>query len=386
MMKKYLNTLIIVLSAWGLAGSVSPLQAQDDMSLFNSQVGEQLAMVHTLFNRFKPCKGELPHERKMAFYILDAIYHNSSLPPQNYTLVRDFMSRRLMQVLADMNKPLPSGVSARIYKIYNCGVVVRTKDVTVAFDLVRGTGLGGEDIATSLGQKKRTMGYIDTDLMQQIIDKCDILYVTHRHSDHYDPWVLTRFAAGKKPVIHSDEKIAEVYKDYDSVVRARRNGPWKETFVAANGVKLETFIVPGHQSLAYDAAGNYLGQLDNNFYVVTLPDGTVVAHSGDQNPDGHEVEENQEGLSDMDILSKSYLAGKMPKVNVFCCIIWARYLNEMVDAVNPDVLVPMHWAELGHEVPTRYTLGEWLLSSRITHPYYMYTWGEWIDYSNKNNN
>lgn len=362
----------------------SEISAKDENTILYEQVANQLTTVHRLFNSSKPQEGALTHERKIAFYTLDAIFHNSQITPENYTLVRDYMSRRLMQVIADLNKPLPRDVSARVYKIYNCGVIVRTATVTVAFDLVRGTGLGAEDIGTCLGLKKRAVGYIDTDLMQQLVDKCDIMFVTHRHSDHYDPWVINSFAALKKPVIHSDEKIAEVYKNHECVQLARENKPWSRTFKAANGVSLETFIIPGHQSLAYDSSGNYLGWLHNNVYVITLPDGTVVAHSGDQQPDGNEAEENAGGVTDMQLFSEMYTTHRFPHVDIFCCIIWAKYLKEMVNAVNPKVLVPMHWAELGHEVPTRYTLGEWLLSGLSPQPYWMYTWGEWMDYKKNN--
>ena len=355
--------------------------AAENLDLFNSQVAEQLSMVHHLFNSSKPKEGLLSHERKIAFYTLDAIYHNSSITPANYTLINNFMSKRLMQVIANLNKPLPADVSARVYKIYNCGVIVRTKDVTVAFDLVRGTGLGGLDISTSLGQGKRALGYIDKDLMQQLINKCDIMFISHRHSDHFDPWVVTYFNASRKPVICTDD-IANVYATSEFVTGARENEPWNQTFTAANGISLKTFIIPGHQSLQYDASGNYLGQLHNNVYVITLPDGTVVAHTGDQNPDGHETEENAGGISDREIFSRSYLEGKMPHINILLSIIWTKWpnLKEFTDVFDPDILIPMHWAELGHEAPTRYTLGEWLLSDQITRPYYMYTWGEWVDY------
>ncbi len=74
----------------------------------------------------------------------------------------------------------------KVYKIYNEGIVARTASVTLAFDLARGWCQGKNVLPDALG-------------VQQILDRCDILFLTHNHGDHVDPVVVDMFLkAGKR--------------------------------------------------------------------------------------------------------------------------------------------------------------------------------------------
>ena len=46
------------------------------------------------------------------------------------------MESRMKEILEDMRNPPKTGM--KIYKLYNDGFIVKTKSVTVAFDLYRG--------------------------------------------------------------------------------------------------------------------------------------------------------------------------------------------------------------------------------------------------------
>ena len=79
-------------------------------------------------------KQEVYLARKAALQLLDGIFHDTCLDGSE-TLSR-FMESRLSGLLEDMQKPLEEGM--KVYKLYNDGFIVKTKSVTVAFDLYRG--------------------------------------------------------------------------------------------------------------------------------------------------------------------------------------------------------------------------------------------------------
>ena len=59
-----------------------------------------------------------------------------------------------------------------IWKLYNHGFVVRTSSVTIGFDLVSGKSTHVEGFS------------IEDAVMKKLIDQCDVLFISHRHSDH----------------------------------------------------------------------------------------------------------------------------------------------------------------------------------------------------------
>ena len=81
------------------------------------------------------------------------------------------MESRLSGLLEDMQKPLEEGM--KVYKLYNDGFIVKTKSVTVAFDLYRG------------GAMKESPSLISDETMQAIVAQCDIMFLSHNHPDAY---------------------------------------------------------------------------------------------------------------------------------------------------------------------------------------------------------
>ncbi len=68
-----------------------------------------------------------------------------------------------------------------IWKIYNDGYVVKPPSVTLGFDLV---GRYGSDVGEFA---------ISKDIMKQLVDECDILFISRHHPDHYaKKWVIRR--------------------------------------------------------------------------------------------------------------------------------------------------------------------------------------------------
>ena len=76
-----------------------------------------------------PPSTQVSLEREVAFLMLDAVLHEPD--PIHNPAVLDFLARRTQQVIEDLDKPLKDKKSLRVYKIYNCGLIFRTRDVTV---------------------------------------------------------------------------------------------------------------------------------------------------------------------------------------------------------------------------------------------------------------
>ena len=75
--------------------------------------------------------------RKSALMILDALHHDTRY--DNSEAMREFCNSRMEKVVAEIQTPVKKGL--KVHRVYNEGFVAKTKSVTVAFDLVRGTYL-----------------------------------------------------------------------------------------------------------------------------------------------------------------------------------------------------------------------------------------------------
>lgn len=273
-----------------------------------------------------------PLPRKLALYGLDAMLHETRYDESE--ALHRFMEARIASALEDMSRPLEDGM--RIYKLYNDGFVVRTKTVTVAFDLYRG----------------RTL--IPDSFMQAVVDKCDIMFITHLHGDHADPQVAEMFRKAGKPVWVP----VNLWEGNTSVKHVRSEKLMEEEVKLGSGKKLKVQIFPGHQD-----------QLLNNVYVVTTPDGFCVAHTGDQYNE-----------KDME-----WIAGakkQIPALDVLLVNCWTLRLKDFVDGFDPRLVITGHENEMGHSIDHRepYWLSYQKLG-KIDKDYVLMTWGEYYGYT-----
>ena len=142
-------------------------------------------MVHEITLKNEPQYPEIP-ERHMALLMLDAVFHDVDAPKR--PSVWDFHHKRTQLALEEI-KTGTVKEGAMIWRLYNVATVVRTSSVTVGFDLTRGLSSGSESFALS------------ESTMKDIIDQCDILFISHRHRDHADEWVAQAFIDQNKPVV-----------------------------------------------------------------------------------------------------------------------------------------------------------------------------------------
>jgi L-ascorbate metabolism protein UlaG (beta-lactamase superfamily) len=294
-------------------------------TLLSRQAASMFDLIDHSLREYPPEIGQ-PIVRKLALYNLDALFHETRYDQSPELL--QFMAKRITEALADLSQPLDDGI--KIYKLYNHGFVVRTATVTVAFDLYRGKGL----IADSL--------------MQAIVDKCDILFITHLHKDHADNQVAEMFKKSKKQIwIPSN-----LWEDYAHVQHIRSEKITERKIKVKNSF-LNVTIIPGHQ-----------GELMNNIYEITTPEGFNVIHTGDQHCE-----------NDMGWISQIYKQIPAPDVLIVNC--WTKHFSDFVNGFNPKLVITGHENELGHTIDHREPY--WFSFQKleqINKPYVLMTWGE----------
>ncbi len=330
-------TSIACLPAVNAQQAVKTVTLQKESGLEN-QTRLALATVSELLDQNKPEEVPSTLNRRAAMHILDGVLHDTRF--DGAAEVRAFVDDRCAKVIADLDRPLRS--RAEIYKLYNSGMIVRTEGATVAFDICRGAKSG------AVGE-----GLISDSTAKVIADKCDMLLLTHNHSDHVDPVVIDYFLdKGKKVVAPT-----EILPDNKRISHERKEKVWSFSHTLADGSKISASVLPGHQD-----------HLQNNIYIVTMPDGFRMAFTGDQ-----WLRADDEWLL--------ALKGRVEPVDVLMPICWARELQALVDVFDPAKVVSIHENEfIFHGIDHResYWLSEAKLQ-QLRQPSYLLTIGEKID-------
>ena len=269
--------------------------------------------------------------RKMALYNLDEILHETKYDKSE--ALRNYIFSRTKSVINDLSKPIKSGM--RIYKIYNDGFIVRTKTATVAFDLCGRLGT-----------------VIPDSLMEVIVDKCDVMFITHNHDDHADKNVVSMFVKMGKTVYAPTN-----FWEGNNAIKHVRSEEIIDKTVSLKTAKIQVKIFPGHQD-----------ELMDNNYVVTFPEGFKVAHTGDQY--------NEKDMAWIKNVNK-----QVPSLNVLIVECWISKMNEVIAGFNPKVILTGHENEMGHSIDHREAF--WLTyykMEKVTKPYVIMSWGEWYNY------
>lgn len=281
--------------------------------------------------------------RKAALYCLDALHHDVRY--DNSEAMREFCNSRINKLVADLEKPVKKGL--KIYKVYNEGMVARTKSVTVAFDLVRGTYLARRQHA---GTDYRI---VTDEQMKAIVDKCDVMFLSHNHTDHIDRWVVEQFIAAGKPVIANPEILANV----DGVDHWRDDeGIFSNELMLKNGEKLQVKIFPGHQK-----------PIRNNVPVITTPEKYTICHTGDQ----HDSKSSSAWIETV--------KDNAPKIDALMINCWTNSILKALKGFNPRYVITAHENEMGHSIDHREAF--WLTFDKLKtteYPFVVMSWGEWF--------
>lgn len=309
----------------------APFWGKQEVYLMN-QTEQTFQVVEALLKENPPSAGKPALARKAALQLLDGVFHDTRLDGSE-TLSR-FMESRLSGLLEDLQKPLKKGV--KVYKLYNDGFIVKTKSVTVAFDLYRGEVM------------KASPALISDKTMQAIVAQCDIMFLSHNHPDHIDPVVVKMFTdQGKQVVAPSNSLVGN-----ESVTHIRSEQILDQTFQTKGG-KLDVKILPGHQS-----------ELINNIHVVTTPEGFTFAQTGDQY--------NKEDLAWLLDVKK-----QIPALDILLINCWANRLSDTIEGFSPKLVLTGHENELGHTIDHRESYWtSFIKLEDVKRPNCLMTWGE----------
>ncbi len=253
-------------------------------------------------------------ERNYALLLMDAVFH------EKYAAFRKpaqtFFHSRIDRMIEELEtSQITSG--AKVWKIYNMGFIVRTQSVTIAFDLVSGRSSRSEDFK------------IPEDQMKRLIKQCDILFISHRHSDHAEKQVVDEFQRLGRPVL-APEQLSKDRTEFSNIIHPERVAGKEQKIKLTGNAELRFINYPGHQ----------MANNDNNVVLITTPENITISHIGDQiNEDDFMV--------DFEWIDK---VSEKNKVDILIPNAWTMDICRIVKGFDPKLVIPGHELELGHTV------------------------------------
>lgn len=242
--------------------------------------------------------------------------------------VGEFFQTRMDSFLDAFLKSKP-GDETIIWKLYNHGEIIQTRDISIAIDLIQGF----DKIQW------------DPEKMRLLVDKVDVLMISHKHSDHADMRVVDMFVKAGRPVV-VPEILKEDYKNNSSITVVRDG----------------TLEFPGARVRVYPS---FQKETLNNVYLVKTDSGKTIMHLGDNNNifnAGHEWFRKFKNPINVDILIPN---------------IWSPDLASLVKYIKPGRILSSHEHELGHSPSGRRTYKYvYEVLKTIDMPYYVPAWGE----------
>ena len=224
------------------------------------QSGAFLSYIDNTLKSYPPAY-PVPVDRIAPLYLLDAVLHDQYAADR--IPVQQFYRNRLEIALSEIeNTKIENG--AKIWKLYNMGFIVKTKSVTLAFDFVRGTTAGSKDFE------------LTDEIMNRFVAQCDVLFISHWHSDHIDIKVAQAFIDQGKPIVAA-EQLWKNKPIYHKITHLKREANTKQKLAIKNkSILLDVVIYPGHQ----------MEKNRNNVPLVFTPEGISISHMGDQINEG----------------------------------------------------------------------------------------------------
>ena len=338
-MKRFLSLLMAVccvaIAMPTSAQTKKPLKFHGNPDYYLEVQGEHLfRAVDEGLDAFPPTPGD-DIKRRLALYNLDALLHDYRY--DNSPAFCAFVEWRHSKLIADLNAPHKKGL--KIYKIYNDAFIARTKSVSVAFDISRCRCRGFQERIISDANVKA------------MVEHCDVMFLTHNHGDHVDPFVVDLFVKAGKPVIATSNILVGV----EGVTHYRDNdGPIDVEVELKNGKRLKVKIYPGYQS-----------KLLNNVYAVTTPENYTICHTGDLS--------HKRNFSWIPSVKED-----SPRIDALLLNCWTNSPLKAVEGFNPRIVVTGHENEMGHTIDHREAY--WLTFKKyaaLENNYVVMAWGEW---------
>ncbi len=234
-----------------------------------------------------PNTGDLAIREETILALDDILKDDSSRTAQSVIDFYDFMMEKVNTELQD-----PVSAGASIWIMYNRGFVIKTPQVVFAFDLVHGW-----------------ISALPAELIRQI----EVLFISHKHMDHYHRSVAdTVTAYGGYVVVPSEDSYMG-------------NVP----MAAGDGLTISGLRIKAHYGLH---------SVPVRIYEVTTPNGLKLLHTGDN--------QTSVTLPDVDSLDVLLLNAWVNESGQTSAMAGMR---NCIDRVNPTVMIPGHIQELHHD-------------------------------------
>ena len=338
------------------APTIDPTMTEMEDHYLNRQSAAFLKEIKSTINA-KPPQYPLPRERELSLLLLDAVLHDKYAAHR--PSVQRFYKTQIITAIDEIQN-LTIDKGAKIWKLYNMGFVIRTKSITVAFDLTSGESAGSDGFT------------ISDDYMKKIINQCDALFISHRHRDHKDLWITEQFIKQRKPVV-APPQVWEGQPIHQKFTHLKREANTAQKLpIKNNTIELDVVVYPGHQMRGHD----------NNVVLVTSPEGISFAHMGDQINEGDFMIDYKW----IDHVKEHH------KVDILLPPCWTNEIHRIVMGFDPKLVIPGHENELGHTLDDRVPFwgdSEYLQLTYPTlkasdYPVVIMTWGESFHYLAEN--
>ncbi len=329
-------------------GPINPTLSISEDQFLNNQAEALLEHVNMVLSKHQPSWPE-EADRRSALLLLDAVLHDVYAPLR--PPVHVFFKTRIKKAVDEIEQTeIESG--ARIWKLYNHGFLIRTRSVTIGFDLVRGKSVNIEGFS------------IGDDDMSRIIDQCDVLFISHIHDDHAEEWVAQSFIDQGKPVVAPTGMWID-RPVYAHITHLERESHIEQILQVQGGQQeLKVVIYPGHQGV----------DIDNNVTLVYTPEGISFSQMGDQ--------ANDDDFEWIDEVANNHV------VDVLMPNCWTSDIVRVAKGFDPEVIITGHENEMGHTIDHREPY--WLTYQRrkgsesfggsgeegYDNPLILMTWGE----------
>jgi L-ascorbate metabolism protein UlaG (beta-lactamase superfamily) len=223
--------------------------------------------------------------REQTILELDEILKDESL--RNSNEVFDFYKSMMEKVNNEINDEVNDGI--RIWIMYNHGFIIKTPENVFAIDLVDGY---------SVWQSSRAYHLPD-----QLVNKIDVLFISHRHQDHKDNTIINQINNNGGQVIQTNDVNSMIIRGLD--------------------IKL-------HEGLHSDF---------NLIFEITTENGYKIVHTGDNN-----TSRTLPDIYAVDLL----LLNSWVNENGYTSAV--EGMRNCMDKLMPSVMIPGHIQELSHDI------------------------------------
>lgn len=268
-----------------------------------------------------------------------------------------FLQDRMRSTIVEIEQTRVT-TGAMIWKLYNMGVVVKTRNSIVGMDLVSG-------YTTTTGTSTERVG-VAREWMKRLIAQLSMLSVSHVHRDHAEQ-AVAELALEENVVVVADDSVFKEMTSHPMLLRPDRSGinevtkddaefPCAEEDPTSACIDVVTF--PGHQAPA----------TINNIYLFVTSDGINIMHTGDQ-----------DWSDDWEWIDRIH---ENHRVDILIINCWNRDLRRFIESVKPQLVVMAHENEMAHRILNREPWTESIRKIRAipNQPSVVLCWGEGVSY------